>query len=85
MTREKAAAGMLFEHPWLLDENGRPTRDPAVMERSENRGSLMLLGGEEAGHKGFGLALMVEALTHRIDVPGGYAHRQNSGFGGSRF
>lgn len=75
MTREKAAAGMLFEHPWLLDENGRPTRDPAVMERSENRGSLMLLGGEEAGHKGFGLALMVEALTQglsghgRLDAP----------------
>lgn len=75
MTREKAAAGALFEHPWLLDENGRPTRDPAVMERHENRGSLMLLGGEEAGHKGFGLALMVEALTQglsghgRLDEP----------------
>ena len=36
----------------------------------------MLLGGEEAGHKGFGLALMVEALTQglaghgRRDAPG---------------
>ena len=33
MTREKAAAGELFEHPWLMDSAGRPTRDPSVMER----------------------------------------------------
>ncbi len=26
----------------------------------------MLLGGEEAGHKGFGIALMVEALTQGL-------------------
>lgn len=75
MTREKAAAGALFDHPWLLDHEGRPTRDPAVMERREGRGSLVLLGGAESGHKGFGLALMVEALTQglaghgRADAP----------------
>ena len=75
MTREKAAAGEQFEHPWLLDSAGRPTRDPAVMESATDKGSLMLLGGEESGHKGFGLALMVEALTQglaghgRRDVP----------------
>lgn len=76
MTRQKAAAGEAFEHPWLLDGAGRPTRDPTVMERAADRGSLMLLGGPEAGHKGFGLALMVEALTQglaghgRRDAPG---------------
>jgi LDH2 family malate/lactate/ureidoglycolate dehydrogenase len=75
MTRQKAAAGELFEHPWLMDSAGRPTRDPAVMERATDRGSLLLLGGAEAGHKGFGLALMVEALTQglsghgRLDAP----------------
>ncbi|MBV9654141.1 MAG: Ldh family oxidoreductase [Acetobacteraceae bacterium] len=74
MTREKAAAGELFEHPYLLDSTGRPTRDPTVLEGAE-RGTLMLLGGEDAGHKGFGLALMVEALTQglsgfgRLDAP----------------
>jgi L-lactate dehydrogenase len=66
MTREKVAAGVAFEHPWLLDSAGRPTRDPAVMERATDRGSLLLLGGPEAGHKGFGLALMVEALTQGL-------------------
>jgi L-lactate dehydrogenase len=66
MTRQKAAIGEDFEHPWLLDANGRPTRDPRVLEQTEPRGSLLLLGGLEYGHKGFGLALMVEALTQGL-------------------
>lgn len=64
--REKTAAGELLDHAWALDEAGRPTRDPSVVERKQDRGSLMLLGGEEAGHKGFGLALMVETLTQGL-------------------
>ena len=51
MTREKVAAGELFEQPWLLDSAGQPTRDPAVMEQASDRGSLMLLGGNELGTK----------------------------------
>jgi L-lactate dehydrogenase len=66
MTRQKAALGEDFEHPWLLDADGRPTRDPRVLEQTEPRGSLLLLGGLEYGHKGFGLALMVEALTQGL-------------------
>jgi len=66
MTREKTAAGEQFEHAWLIDSHGRPSRDPSVVERQQDRGSLMLLGGMESGHKGFGLALMVEALTQGL-------------------
>jgi len=66
MTRQKFAAGEPFEHPWLLDAQGRPTRDPAVLEHTEPRGSLQLLGGQEYGHKGFGLALMIEALSQGL-------------------
>jgi LDH2 family malate/lactate/ureidoglycolate dehydrogenase len=66
MAREKTAAAEQFAHPWLLDSAGRPTRNPAVMEQATNKGSLLLLGGMEAGHKGFGLALMVEALTQGL-------------------
>jgi L-lactate dehydrogenase len=73
MTREKTLAGKLFEQPWLLDANGQPTRDPAVLEKSEPRGSLMLLGGVESGHKGFGMALMVEALTQGLS---GFGRRE---------
>lgn len=75
MTRRKVAAGEKFEHPWLLDADGVPTRDPAVLEHTEPRGSLQLLGGLEYGHKGFGLALMIEALSQglsghgRLDAP----------------
>lgn len=72
MTREKTQAGKQFEHPWLLDAQGAPTRDPAVLEKSEPRGTLMLLGGVESGHKGFGMALMVEALTQGLS---GYGRR----------
>lgn len=70
MTRQKHAAGEFFEHPWLLDAKGQPTRDPAVLEHATPRGSLQLLGGTEAGHKGFGLALMVEALTQGLSGHG---------------
>jgi len=66
MTREKAKAGQLFDHPWLIDHKGQPTRDPRVMEMSDPPGSMMWLGGMESGHKGFGLALMVDALTQAL-------------------
>ncbi len=75
MARTKAAAGDRFEHPWLMDGAGQPTTDPRVLEQTTPRGSLLLLGGAEYGHKGFGLALMVEALTQglaghgRMDAP----------------
>jgi LDH2 family malate/lactate/ureidoglycolate dehydrogenase len=66
MARAKASAGEPFEHPWLMDADGRPTTDANVLERTEPRGSLLLLCGLEYGHKGFGLALMVEALTQGL-------------------
>ncbi len=66
MIRQKAAAGARLEHPWLMDAAGQPTTDPRVLEETDPRGSLLLLGGVEYGHKGFGLALMVEALTQGL-------------------
>lgn len=70
MARTKAAAGVQFEHPWLMDPTGQPTTDPRVLEKTTPRGSLLLLGGTEYGHKGFGLALMVEALTQGLSGHG---------------
>jgi LDH2 family malate/lactate/ureidoglycolate dehydrogenase len=75
MTRQKVAEGKAFDQPWLLDHEGRPTTDARVLEHSTPRGSLQLIGGQDYGHKGFGLALMVEALSQglaghgRIDAP----------------
>jgi LDH2 family malate/lactate/ureidoglycolate dehydrogenase len=70
MTRQKFAAGELFEHPWLQDANGVATRDPAVLENATPRGSLLPLGGQEYGHKGYGLSLMVEALSQGLSGHG---------------
>jgi L-lactate dehydrogenase len=70
MTRQKVAEGQPFEHAWLLDADGKPTRDPAVLEHSEPRGSLQLIGGLEYGHKGFGMALMIEALSQGLSGQG---------------
>ena len=39
-----------------------PTDDPAVLF-DEPKGTLLPLGGLDAGHKGFALALLIEALT----------------------
>ena len=65
MTRQKAAAGTSFEHPWLMDANGKPTNDPHVIDPGVG-GTLLPIGGNEYGHKGFGLSLMVEMLTHGL-------------------
>ncbi|MGX9936567.1 Ldh family oxidoreductase [Advenella kashmirensis] len=70
MTRTLFAANKHFEHPWLLDGDGRPTSNPAVLEHTEPRGSLQLLGGKEYGHKGFGLAVMIEALSQGLSGQG---------------
>lgn len=44
---------------WGLDAQGRPTTDPAALKH------LLPLGGsrEQGGHKGFGLAMMVQILA----------------------
>ena len=55
-------AGETLAHPWVQDAAGNPTRDPAVLF-NEPKGTLLPLGGLEAGHKGFALALLIEALT----------------------
>ena len=47
---------------WLIDETGTPTDDPAVLF-APRTGTILPVGGVDAGHKGYGLSLMVEALT----------------------
>ncbi len=65
MARQKSAADTPFAHPWLMDAEGHPTNDPHVLDPGAN-GTLLPLGGREYGHKGFGLSLMVEMLTHGL-------------------
>jgi LDH2 family malate/lactate/ureidoglycolate dehydrogenase len=62
MTNRKHKAGEKFEHNWLMTSNGDPTNDPSVMF-TQPPGTLLGVGGQDHGHKGYGLSLMVEALT----------------------
>jgi len=55
-------AGEKLPHPWVQDAQGNATVDPAVLF-SEPKGILLPLGGFDAGHTGFALALLVEAMT----------------------
>jgi L-lactate dehydrogenase len=65
MTGRLRAEGRQFEHPWLLDANGAPTKDPNAFF-TDPPGSLQPLGGTEAGHKGYALGLLLEALTSAL-------------------
>ncbi len=57
------ATGGRFPEKWLLDREGMPTDDPWALK---NGGSILPIGGLDHGHKGFGLALLVEALTQGL-------------------
>jgi len=62
MSNRLAAAGEKFSENWLIDAQGNPTNDPAVFSQNPP-GTILPIGGLTYGHKGFGLGLMVEALT----------------------
>lgn len=47
---------------WVMDGNGRASVDPGVLF-AEPKGTILPLGGMDSGHKGYGLSLMVEAMT----------------------
>lgn len=74
MAQRLVREGREYEHDWLLDENGNPSRDPRVIERG---GTLLPTGGLDHGQKGYGMALHVEAFTQglagygRVDQPKG--------------
>jgi LDH2 family malate/lactate/ureidoglycolate dehydrogenase len=57
--------GQRFPGPWALDAAGHPTDDPEALFANPP-GTLLPVGGTDHGHKGFGLALLVEALTQGL-------------------
>ena len=57
-----ASQGSRLPGPWLLDNQGRASDDPAVLSATP-KGTLLPLGGVDLGYKGFGLGIMVEALA----------------------
>lgn len=69
MSGRLARDGGRFPGKWLLDDKGEPTDDPKFGVPGGG-GTIQLLGGTDAGHKGFGLTLMVESLTGGLAAHG---------------
>jgi LDH2 family malate/lactate/ureidoglycolate dehydrogenase len=69
--------GKRFPGEWAIDAAGRPTDDPAVLF-ADPPGTILPTGGIDHGHKGYGLAILIEALTQglggfgRADAPTGW-------------
>lgn len=55
-------SGKQGAYAWWLDAQGNPTHDAGVIF-AKPPGTILPVGGLEAGHKGYGLALLIEALT----------------------
>ncbi len=62
LTNRLHAEGKRLPAPWVIDGSGAPSDDPGVLFK-EPKGTILPLGGVDSGHKGYGLSLMVEALT----------------------
>ena len=74
--------GGRFPGQWALDAEGKPSDDPHVLA-ADPKGTLLPAGGMDHGHKGYGLALMVEALTQGLS---GYGRADGeTGWGASVF
>ncbi len=59
--RVRRIAGQQCPPGWLIDSNGKPTTDPNSLY-GDPPGSILPMGGDQA-YKGFGLALVIDALT----------------------
>jgi LDH2 family malate/lactate/ureidoglycolate dehydrogenase len=57
------ALGKKLPGQWLLDARGQATDDPSALA---DGGSILPIGGVDNGYKGFGLGLLVEALTQSL-------------------
>jgi len=79
---QEGRAGRKLPGAWLIDGQGNPTDDPAALS-AEPKGALLPLGGLDAGYKGFGLALLVEALTAGLSGFG--RANPHEGWGGTVF
>lgn len=78
MTMRLHKEGERFAHPWLKDNKGNATDDPAAFF-TDPPGTVLPIGGMDHGHKGYGLGLWVEAMTSAM---GGYGRAdQPTGWG----
>lgn len=70
MVNQSHRSGERLPHPWLLDNKGQVTDDPATFYDPEVASTILPLGGLETGYKGFALGIMVEAMTTALSGHG---------------
>ncbi|SMQ85764.1 L-lactate dehydrogenase [Devosia lucknowensis] len=63
------ASGGQLPHDWLVSAEGEASADPGV-RFTDPPGAVLPLGGMDNGHKGFGLGILAEALTHGLSGHG---------------
>ena len=68
----------------MIDREGRPTNDPFALSK-ESGGSIRPLGGDANEHKGFALALAVQAMSAALSGGGGGAEGAQRPLGSSTF
>jgi LDH2 family malate/lactate/ureidoglycolate dehydrogenase len=73
MSSRLRAEGKRFPGKWALDAAGQPTDDPAALF-TDPPGTILPSGGADHGHKGYGLALLIEALTQGL---GGFGRAES--------
>lgn len=65
LTSRLAKEGGRLPGPWVMDARGNATDDPSVVF-TDPPGTILPVGGKEYGHKGYGLALTIEALSQGL-------------------
>jgi len=70
------ARGEQVPEGWVVDAEGEPSTDPTWIRHG---GALELLGGHVAGHKGYALALMVDAISILAGSGSGLWQRAGTG------
>ncbi|HET8727405.1 MAG TPA: Ldh family oxidoreductase, partial [Alphaproteobacteria bacterium] len=65
LTNRLRAEGKRYPGPWAQDAAGRATDDPNALF-ADPPGTLLPTGGQDHGHKGYALALTIEALTQGL-------------------
>ena len=81
--RVKRNQGQPVPMGWLVNNQGVPTTDPNDLYTTP-RGAILPLGGLSEGHKGYGLALIIEILSGAL-TRAGCAHPDHSRSGNGVF
>jgi LDH2 family malate/lactate/ureidoglycolate dehydrogenase len=82
MTNRLRREGRRYPGPWAMDAKGNASDDPNALF-TDPPGTLQPTGGRDHGHKGYGLALTVEALTQAL--PGFGRSNKPTGWGAGVF